>query len=130
MWNGKSGVFKAHASVNIYGAGLVPQEVTAALGVEPTQARVKDGYGSWGYSSRDRVDNLAPLEEHIRHLLGVFEPRVDALLCIRARFAARAFCYFASQSDLGGFKIGSEILSRLGALGLDLDVDEYFCCGD
>ena len=130
MWNGKNGVFKAHAALCIHGVGLVPEEITTLFHVEPTQSSTKDGFGAWSYSSRDRVDNLVPLENHLCHLLDVFEPKAQALRSIQTRFATRAFCFFASQSDLGGFKVGAETLSRLGALGLDFDVDEYFCCGE
>jgi len=127
MWNGQNGVFQAHASLSIHGAGLVPEEITALLGVEATRTSTADARGAWSFSTRDRIAEIAPLEDHLRHLLDTFEPTAEALRNIQARFSTRAFCYFASQSDLGGFKIGSATLRRLGDLGLDLDVDEYFC---
>jgi len=130
MWNNKDGLFKAYASLNVHGQGLDPAQITLLLGIHPNQESVSNGFGAWTYSTRDRIDHLLPLEDHIAHLLDVFDPKAAALQQIQKQFSTRVFCYFASQSDLDGFKLRSKTLGRLADLRLDLDVDEYFCCGE
>ncbi len=131
MWNGKNGVFQAHATLRIFGDGLLPDAISKALGPTPTKCGVADsGFGTWSYSTRDLLDRLAPLEEHVLHLIQLLEPQSASLLALPEKFTTEVFCYFASQSDLGGFHLSAHTLSRLGRLQLDFDVDEYFCCDD
>ena len=131
MWNGKNGVFQAHASLRIFGDGLEPDAISRALDLTPSKSGVADsGFGTWSYSTRDLLDRLAPLEEHVLHLVQLLEPRSASLIPLREKFATEIFCYFASQSDLGGFHLSADTLARLGRLQLDFDVDEYFCCDD
>ena len=129
MWDGKDGTFKTYATLRIFGDGLQPSAVSEALGLAPSKADVADsGFGIWNYSTRDLLDNLRPLEEHVLHIVQLLEPRSAAVIALHEKFATEIFCHFASQSDLGGFHLSAETLSRLGRLQLDFDVDEYFCC--
>jgi hypothetical protein len=131
MWNGNNGAFKAYATLCISGDGLEPSAVSKALGLSPSKADVSaTGFGTWNYSTRDLLDNLRPLEEHVLHIVQLLEPRSTSVVALAEKFAADVFCYFASQSDLGGFHLSADALSRLGRLQLDFDVDEYFCCDD
>ncbi len=129
MWDGKNAAFKAHAALRISGDGLKPDAISKTLDLTPSKSGVADsGFGTWSYSTRDLLDNLRPLEEHVLHIVQLLEPRSATVIALRDKFATEVFCYFASQSDLGGFHLSSETLSRLGRLQLDFDVDEYFCC--
>ncbi len=89
----------------------------------------ESGFGIWNYSTRDLLDNLLPLVQHILHIIKLAEPRSSVIIDLRQRYRTEVFCHFASQSDLGGFHISSDSLFALGRLGLDFDVDEYFVCG-
>ena len=130
-WNGNNGAFKAYATLRISRDGLEPSAVLEALGLSPSKADVSaTGFGTWNYSTRDLLDNLRPLEEHVLHIVQLLEPRSSAVVALAEKFAADVFCYFASRSDLGGFHLSSETLLRLGRLKLDFDADEYFCCDD
>ena len=129
MWDGMNGAFKAHAALRISGNGLKPDTISKALDLTPSTSGVADsGFGTWSYSTHNLLDNLRPLEEHILHIVELLEPRSAALISLREEFATEVFCYFASQSDLGGFHVSSNTLARLGRLQLDFDVDEHFCC--
>jgi hypothetical protein len=131
MWNGKNGAFKAYATLRVSGDGLDPSTVSEALGLSPSKAEVSAaGFGIWSYSTRDQLDNLRPLEEHVLHLVQILEQRSSAVIAVAEKFPADVFCYFASQSDVGGFRLSSDTLSRLARLHLSFDVDEYFCCDD
>ncbi|MGH7939150.1 MAG: DUF4279 domain-containing protein [Chthoniobacterales bacterium] len=108
---------------------MQPDDISETLGLTPSKSGVADsGFGTWSYSTRDLLDNLRPLEEHVLHIVELLEPRSAAIVELRKRFTTEVFCYFASQSDLGGFHLSADTLSRLGRLHLDFDVDEYFCC--
>jgi hypothetical protein len=129
MWDGKNAAFKAHAALRISGDGLKSDAISKALDLTPSKSGVTDsGFGTWSYSTRDLLDNLRPLEEHVLHIVQLLEPRSAALISLRQKFTTEVFCYFASQSDFGGFHLSSNTLTRLGRLQLDFDVDEYFCC--
>jgi hypothetical protein len=86
--------------------------------------------GMWVYSTKDLLDHLLPLEQHIAHIVGVLRPRVGALSEIQRHYTTDVLCYFASQSDIGGFDLSPAVLRSLGELGLALRTDEYFCCGE
>ena len=129
MWNGNNGAFQAYATLRVSGDGLDPHAISSALNLTPsTSGAIESGFGTWCYSTRDFLDNLSPLEAHLSRLLQLLEPRSAALAALRQKFATEVFCHFASQSDLGGFHLSADTLFRLGRLGLDFDVDEYFCC--
>ncbi len=131
MWNGDNGAFQAHATLRISGDGLDPDAVSTALDLSPSKSEVAvSGFGTWNYSTRDLLDSLSPLEEHVMHLVQLLESRSAWLTAQRGKFATEVLCYFASQSDLGGFHLSADTLLRLGRLHLDFDVDEYFCCDD
>lgn len=130
MWDGKNGIFKAYATLRICGDGLCPDEISKLLNLTPSKSGVTEsGFGIWNYSTKDILDNLVPLEPHIMHIINLGEPCSAMISGLRPRYQMGVFCYFASQSDLGGFHVSSDILAALGRLGLDFDVDEYFVCG-
>src|SRR5580700_9193200 len=115
MWNGKNRVFKAYASLRIYGDGLCPDETSKLLNLTPSKSGVAEsGFGMWSYSTKDLLDNLLPLEQHIVHLIKLVEPRSEMMSNLRQRYRTEVFCYFASQSDLGGFHLSSDTWLRWG----------------
>jgi hypothetical protein len=117
MWDGKTAAFNAFATLRVFGNGLHPDEISNALGLTPSKADVTEsGFGTWSYSTRGVLDNLRPLEDHVLHIVQLLEPRAAAISALRERFATQIFCYFASQSDLGGFRLSADTLSRLGTL--------------
>jgi len=129
MWDGKTGAFKAFATLRIFGDGLQPAAISKALGLTASKCDVAEsGFGTWSYSTHDVLDNLRPLEDQVLHILQLLEPRSAAIIALREKFATQVFCYFGSQSDLGGFHLSADTLARLARLQLDFDVDGYFCC--
>ena len=129
MWDGKTGAFKAFATLRIFGDGLQPAAISKALGLTASKCDVAEsGFGTWSYSTHGVLDNLRPLEDQVLHILQLLEPRSAAIIALRENFATQVFCYFGSQSDLGGFHLSADTLARLARLQLDFDVDGYFCC--
>jgi|HubBroStandDraft_4_1064222.scaffolds.fasta_scaffold25122_2 hypothetical protein len=129
MWAGKEGVFQSRASLRIYGGGLTPEEVTTALKIQPTRTSVNnENLGMWTYSTKDHVNNLLPLAAHLKHLIDLLSPNRDSLILLQKNFSTDVLCYFASQSDTGGFDLPAAVLADLATLNLGLRTDEYFCC--
>ncbi len=128
MWNNQNGVFKAFATLRVHGVGLAPDGVTAQLGLGPSKSGIHKGYGMWNYSTEHLLDTLLPLERHVRFITELVKPHASALRQLQQQYKTDVFCYFASESDCGGFSLPPGILSDLGELGLTFDVDEYFCC--
>jgi hypothetical protein len=98
------------------------------LGLQPHKSDIHQQMGMWVCSTKDLLDHLLPLERHITHIVGVLKPRVAALTEIQRHNTTDVLCYFASQSDIGGFDLSPTVLRSLGELGLALRTDEYFCC--
>jgi hypothetical protein len=127
MWNNRNGIFKAYATLRIHGDGLSPETISSQLALEPSKSGVHNNYGMWSYSSRQHLDTLLPLERHVRFITELLKPRQAALRELQRKCKTDVFCYFSSQSDMGGFSLSPETLRELGELGLTFDVDEYFC---
>ena len=128
MWKGKEGVFSSRASVRVYGTGLVPQEVTLKLGIDPSRATQDGESAMWVFSTKGIIDETAPLEVHIQHIVDKLGPMSEALVELQRMYTTDILCYFASQSDTGGFVLSTDLLSRLASLKLSLNTDQYFCC--
>ena len=104
MWDGKTGAFKAFATLRIFGDGLQPAAISKALGLTASKCDVAEsGFGTWSYSTHDVLDNLRPLEDQVLHILQLLEPRSAAIIALREKFATQVFCYFGSQSDSAVF---------------------------
>jgi hypothetical protein len=124
-------------SLRLTGDGVEPDEVTAALGLEPTySARKGDHFRQnprymvhrsniWTHSVT--ADSNVPFEEQIPSLLDQLEARSVALddLLDRADVEAELFLGFSSGDGQGGTFFPPGLLSRIGALGLALDLDLY-----
>lgn len=132
---------RTHATFRLMGDALRPDEISAALGLEPTRAMAKDqeipvgrkgkttrrqGIGVWLLDSADVVDSTS-LERHLVHLLEAIEPVAGLLAAIRLEHDLRAdlFCYWLSRSGHGGPLFSPEVLSRIAALDLVLGIDVY-----
>jgi hypothetical protein len=98
--------------------GFCPDEISKLLNLTPSKSGVAEsGFGIWNYSTKDLLDNLLPLEQHIVHLIKLVEPRSEMISNLRQRYRMEVFCYFASQSDLGGFHLFSDAFGCAGAIG-------------
>lgn len=129
MWNGKDEVFEAYASLRIYGPGLSPDDISERLALQPSHTHIQKERVIWVYSTKQSLDCLLPLEQHILRIVEVLRPCAQALSEIQQRYKADVLCHFASESDTGGFKLSSKTLLTLGQFGLAISTDEYFCFG-
>jgi hypothetical protein len=128
MWNGKTGFFCSHVTLRVYGERFDPDTMTNRLGVEPSRVSSHENLVMWTYSTKQIVDNLFPLQTHLQHIVDLLVPRRRQLWAIQHRFKTDVLCYFASQSDTGGFDLSPDIFRQLAYLKLGIRTDEYFCC--
>jgi hypothetical protein len=121
----------------IFGDDLVPSEVTALLGCEPTVAyskgdvrigaktgnRYVEKTGRWSLSAEDKrpEDISAQITEILNRLSK--DPAIWDQLC--AKFAMDFFCgvFMASSND--GLEFSPTILGELSARGISLGLDIY-----
>ncbi len=128
MWNGKTGTFCSHVTFRLYGEGLNPDVVTHRFATEPSRVSSDKNLVMWTYSTKEVVDNMLPLEAHLQHIAEMLTPHRRSLWGFQRRAKADILCYFASESDTGGFDLSPSILKQLAYLKLGLRTDEYFCC--
>ena len=131
---------RTFASFRLAGGELKPDEVSAALGLEPTNARERGqeipvgGGGStfrqptgvWSLSSQNAVESTS-LERHIVYLMDAIESAVVALdaLPFRRHIKVDFFCYWHSAGGHGGPEISATTLARMAALDASLGIDFY-----
>ena len=128
----------AHATFRVLGKELDPDEVTRALGLEPTQS-LRSGQlvptptrirrqetGVWLLKSEGRVGSTS-LERHLVHLLDLLEPGLPALDELRRTrgLTTDFFCFWLSATGHGGPIFSAELLSRVAAIGAELGIDFY-----
>jgi hypothetical protein len=126
---------RTFASLLIHGDALVPDDVTSALGLEPTRSHTKGQLisngrpevrkgGFWGLSTRDSVTSR-DLRRHLDWLLDIFEPRADTLSAFRESGFTCAVSCFWEGPNTGGPTFSPSQAGRLAALDLEFDVDFY-----
>ena len=130
-------------SFRIAGDDLDPSKVTGLLGIEaehshkkgdPNTGKAKSGKiiyfspfrrGLWTIDST--LDRYCRLHEHFIHLLERLEPHKDALAELRKDgFELDFFCgHFFADAHQPGYGLPSDILMRIGILGIDFNICLY-----
>lgn len=129
-------LYKSAASIGFLGDDLVPEEITAALGAEPTVGVRKGGVwrtkagvekvaprGSW----RKEADRREPgdLDAQINDLLDGLSDDLLAWQSFSKRYRGRVFCGLFLATGNEGATMLSGTLLRLGERGLLMDLDIY-----
>ncbi|MGH2409604.1 MAG: DUF4279 domain-containing protein [Chloroflexota bacterium] len=129
------------AALRIRGSELSIAEVTRELGVAPSLAQTQwemrpRNHGVpvlcpwpsdvWGLDSRPGVESQ-DVEEHIEWLLDRIEPSKTSFLRIVAKPEVNAdlFVLWISATGQGGPRVEPDVLARLGAFNLALEMDVY-----
>jgi hypothetical protein len=124
----------------LYGDTLDPDAITSRLGITPTKAvrkgdptpsthrdpRSRRRIGMWALESA--LPRSVELEQHLRHLLDIFDPVSDRLLAaISEGYRPVLSCGCFLDDFNRGADLSAETLSRIGALGATLRLDIYCC---
>lgn len=131
-------VTRTWATLRIASKTLDPDDVTARLGIAPTDSHKagerhgKEGqmvydHGQWELTSQDNV-KFEDLESHIAWVLEQLAPAQQELQWITSQpdIKADIFCFWEANSVNAGLKFSPRLLQGIGSLGLALDVDIYF----
>lgn len=109
---------------------------TEHTGLQPTDAReIGDPVGNgisgrrmkfalWSLE-RECPDSSNPLDDALMSLLRSFDGLEHRLDDLRDVFELRIRCYGSTNSTQGGFWLGSEVMSRLGRLGVEFHCTVY-----
>ncbi|HSS96004.1 MAG TPA: DUF4279 domain-containing protein [Terriglobales bacterium] len=126
--------------MRIFSEILTSSEIETVLGLEATRTfskgdpifgRDKDGKkikagvrknSAWILSSPSGGDSN--LDDHLRKLLDVINPKADELKQLSTKCKVDIFCGFGAEGQ-GGFTLTAEIINRLAKLNLNLDLDLY-----
>ena len=124
----------SRAALRISGDTLRPDQITAILGLEPTQSGVKGERFSTRHSATRRTsfwllesplaDSL-PLTDHLGWLLDLIEPKHDLIGSLGEKWRVEFFCGFSSENGQGGVTFDPSLLHRLAQLGIPLVLDLY-----
>jgi Domain of unknown function (DUF4279) len=122
------------AAFRISGDTLRPDQVSALLGLEPTQSGVKGERFSNRHSVVRRtsfwllkspLSESLPLPEHLEWLLNLMEPKLDLIGSLAEKWRVDFFCGFSSENGQGGVTFDPSLLRRLAHLGVPLVLDLY-----
>ncbi len=100
------------ASFRVAGDALRPDQITATLGLEPTQSGIKGERFSTRHSAVRRtsfwllkcpLSDSLPLTEHLEWLINLFEPKIDLINSIAEESKIMLLCGFSSENGQGGF---------------------------
>ena len=128
----------AHATFRVIGEVLEPDDVTRALGVQPSQALRRDQLvptatqvrrqdtGVWLLKSEGMISSTS-LERHLIFLLDQLEPGAAALNELRHSqgLTTDFFCFWMSATGHGGPIFSAEIMQRVAGVGAELGIDFY-----
>jgi hypothetical protein len=65
------------------------------------------------------------MEEHLKWLLNLLEPKAGIIKGIADRFCVDLFCGFSSENGQGGFRLDARLLQRIASLGIAFSLDLY-----
>ncbi|WP_428240756.1 DUF4279 domain-containing protein [Gynuella sp.] len=128
---------RSRVSLRIIGDELVPDEVSALLGCDPTTKKVKGQPFAWTKQSKPRIaksgmwrlkaTDRSPgnLDEQIAELLALVTRNIDVWTSLREKYSIDLFCGLFMESAMEGISISSESLLALGRRGIEIDFDMY-----
>ena len=126
---------KSHVFLKILDFGDDPSVVTSLVGLSPTSAWVRGdpmpphptatrNHSRWSYYSPLPLETHA--EKHLEALLPLIEPHATAIRQCAADFSVEICCAIYYEDFSQGIHFPADILRRITALGIPLDLDLYF----
>lgn len=123
--------------LRLYGEQLDPDTITRETGLQPCQVRVRGAQlgtrtytrGMWAFDGNGPGE-WTSLEEGLAFVLARLGGSVDLFATYRQEYKFVWWCgHFQSSFD-GGPTISAALLERLGRLGAELFIDNYFSRDD
>ena len=125
---------ECYASLRITKRGMSAAAVTARLEIEPTYSHeAGDAFGRgdqwrkqamWSLSTKG--DGRGRLDEHLARLLDRVEPKRSVIGDLANEgYVMDWFCFVGVEGGQGGVVLAVDLLRRLAALPIQLDLDIY-----
>jgi hypothetical protein len=123
------------ASLVLRGKNIIPQEVTDAIGLNPTKSfkrgDIRKGtkkwpHGYWELTSKETVQS-SDLSMHLEWLAEQLEPSKSELIEIVSQGGvdAEISCFWILPTSHESISLSSELLIRIASLGLRINIDIY-----
>ncbi len=90
----------------------------------PAKPTVTWNHSWWSFQSPLPLETHA--EKHLEALLPLLESRAASIRACAAEFSVELACAIYYEDFTPGMHLSSEILQRIAALGIPLDLDLYF----
>ena len=131
---------ETYATLRVYPENLDPAEVTARLGIEPSDwqrrgesrkrgSRPAKLHG-WFLSTKGAVESV-DVRKHLDWLLERLASRADTILALQAEGCTMdVSCFWVSRSGHGGPSIRPAQMSEFGRLNVELWFDVYLGEGE
>jgi hypothetical protein len=118
---------RTNATLRILAGELEPDRVSEEMGISPDKSHKKgDTLGYWSITSSQHIAPSADTNDHLQWLVNVVAPRLDALASYKARgWLVDVWIGIHTSAGHGGPTLRSNVLARLAALGLDVNLDLY-----
>jgi hypothetical protein len=124
---------KIRAFIYIDGFDCLPEAITSVLGIQPTRVWFtgdKIGKSNRARSSNGWVLESPLLEEpnselYIKWLVDRLPQTLDVLKLVTSKWDAQLSLVFEMVDETPPFNLNPTIISRIGQLGLGIDVDMY-----
>ena len=126
---------RSAATLRIAGDDLVPEEISALLGAEPTHAQCRGQklpsrsgeriakFGHWRLEAKDREPE--DLNGQVKALLDQLTPDLEVWRTLSKRFEIDLFCGLFMNESNEGVGVSPSSLSLLGERGIELSLDIY-----
>jgi hypothetical protein len=120
--------FEYSATLRIFGSELPLNDISLALGVDPTHQHCagerarpeRRPYREDAWQWTAPVPQERELSHHLRALWAMVEPHVTYLNTLQAR--VDVFCGYRSNSGMAGFSVDADALAIFPALGVPFGV--------
>jgi hypothetical protein len=126
---------ETYATVRIWSNDLTPDEISDALGIEPTRkfgkgelhaaGKLQRKANGWFYSTEQLTDTKE-FEQHLDLILRTFKEKAEALKSLRAKNCQMDICTYWVSNGQGGPELSPEQMLALGTLGFMIWWDIYF----
>ena len=125
----------SRATLRLFGDDMVPEDVTALLGAQPTRTTTRGQVnqlgkgprtwrtGSWRLEAPDAEP--ANPDGQIAEILDELTPDLEVWRALAARFKIDLFCGWFMAGGNEGVSLSPDTLRRLGERGIRLEIDLY-----
>ena len=125
------------ATLRVMGDTLIPDEITALLGAQPSEAQTKGDqlvgpktgrvriakFGMWRLHASERQPE--DLDSQVQELLGQLTTDLSVWADLARRFDLELFCGLFMEVENEGVLLSPRTLVALGERGIELDLDIY-----